>query len=425
MIRLALLVLSACSTPSGGGSLGECVLPVEGYSPRDGCLEFGGVNHNFTGLHVGDDYCAPSGTEVQAISDGVVAVVTTRGTVSDNWGPIVLVDHPSVNGAPVCAIYGHVVGTVPPGTVVAAGDTLATIYDGSEVASWWSDHVHFGVYGGSCSELPCTSASCAARGYLDESLWPGSYVDPYTYVAAGCALDSDTVGDTAYVEPVDTAAPNPECACADADGDGWYAEGCDDSACDGARQDCEDTDRHVYPGATELTDYVDNDCDGQVDEDFRVRLSRAFWSNGLACNNSAADFDHCLSEDGGTCLGGQGGGSGWVADGVAFTAYAGSISDSPTVRVGAITLAGLYACYRADATEHYYLPAGHPDLEPDGYTCTTTPVAYVRTDWPDDPSNVAVYYGYAPALSDRMFGTASGEGESCGYAAQGVIWWGW
>ena len=49
--------------------------------------------------------------------------------------------------------------------------------------------------------------------------------------------------------------------CADLDGDGW-----DDEACGGG--DCDDEDPAVNPGEAEVCDGVDNDCDGDVDEGF-------------------------------------------------------------------------------------------------------------------------------------------------------------
>ncbi len=54
------------------------------------------------------------------------------------------------------------------------------------------------------------------------------------------------------------AAP-PWQACVDADGDGYGA------SCS-AGPDCDDLDPSVHPGAEELTDFKDNNCDGQVDE---------------------------------------------------------------------------------------------------------------------------------------------------------------
>lgn len=50
-------------------------------------------------------------------------------------------------------------------------------------------------------------------------------------------------------------------ACTDADGDGFYAE----SGC-GTDVDCDDTDADVNPGATEVCDGLDNNCDAQIDE---------------------------------------------------------------------------------------------------------------------------------------------------------------
>ena len=48
----------------------------------------------------------------------------------------------------------------------------------------------------------------------------------------------------------------------DADGDGHYAPG----SCIEPADDCDDNDNTVYPGALEVCDSKDNDCDGQVDE---------------------------------------------------------------------------------------------------------------------------------------------------------------
>jgi MYXO-CTERM domain-containing protein len=61
---------------------------------------------------------------------------------------------------------------------------------------------------------------------------------------------------------------------------------CEDNDSDGhcSDVDCNDDDVHVYPGAPELCDQVDNDCDDETDEDFP--------DLGQACD-SASDEDQC------------------------------------------------------------------------------------------------------------------------------------
>ena len=48
----------------------------------------------------------------------------------------------------------------------------------------------------------------------------------------------------------------------DADGDGHYAPG----SCQTPNDDCDDNDPTIFPGATELCDGKDNNCNGEIDE---------------------------------------------------------------------------------------------------------------------------------------------------------------
>ncbi|MFT5584316.1 MAG: hypothetical protein ACI9VR_001901 [Cognaticolwellia sp.] len=54
-------------------------------------------------------------------------------------------------------------------------------------------------------------------------------------------------------------SPLPVQDLTDLDGDGFYAE-------EGPEQDCNDGDPNIFPGAEDVCDYVDNNCDGAVDE---------------------------------------------------------------------------------------------------------------------------------------------------------------
>ncbi len=108
---------------------------------------------------------------------------------------------------------------------------------------------------------------------------------PYALVAGSTpcytvSLYGDTLhqgGDCHVIIPGISAANG---GCSDVDGDTYFSTaGC------GTAVDCNDTDAAVRPGATEVCDGVDNDCDGLVDEGFNLNTD---LSNCGACGNTCA-----------------------------------------------------------------------------------------------------------------------------------------
>ncbi len=95
-------------------------------------------------------------------------------------------------------------------------------------------------------------------------------VDTYEGDEAGeCDDRADNDQDGAFDCDDTQCAGSPDCQGDDADGDGH------DSLASGG-DDCDDTDEYRYPGAIELWDIRDNDCDGNQDEDGRLLVERSF-----------------------------------------------------------------------------------------------------------------------------------------------------
>jgi len=82
-------------------------------------------------------------------------------------------------------------------------------------------------------------------------------------------------------------------ACTDTDKDGYYKEG---GACGSA--DCDDSDNEIYPGAKEIRNNKDDDCDGSTDEGFSSRRSSGGSSGGgrTICTPDwvCSDWSECI-----------------------------------------------------------------------------------------------------------------------------------
>jgi len=80
--------------------------------------------------------------------------------------------------------------------------------------------------------------------------------------------------------------------CTDADQDGYYLEG---QTC-GTEADCDDTDAEINPGATEVCNGVDDDCDGEVDEGVKLTFYQDFDNDTYG--NAAETIQACFPPEG-------------------------------------------------------------------------------------------------------------------------------
>ena len=149
-------------------------------------------------------------------------------------------------------------GAAPPGVLLEQRGSVINVTGGPATIvaqQWVEDRDGVFVFPDDRKELPQTVAVGARYTFVVRFLSD----DPGVYWGT-LALDYQTAGgpvDRRVVIGVGAAATAKEGEDTDADGDGFTPE-------DG---DCDDGDPQTYPGAEELCDGLDNDCDGSLPGD--------------------------------------------------------------------------------------------------------------------------------------------------------------
>ena len=101
-----------------------------------------------------------------------------------------------------------------------------------------------------------------------------------------------------YDEILDLSEKN-SIVCIDNDGDGYGLAGSIGCYYDGI--DCDDDDVLVFPGAPELCDGIDNNCDGNIDENITKECGDYICVGDQTCTNGVWDVCSSLGYDAGIC----------------------------------------------------------------------------------------------------------------------------
>ncbi len=244
---------------------------------------------------------------------------------------------------------------------------------------------------GATKQLDCYTGNVTLSGQTSTGTYswtgPGGYTseeqNPTVGAAGEYTLTTTTYG-CALTDKV-TVVPSPplETYYADRDQDGFGDANTITKLCSPIPNyvlnagDCDDTDNTVYPGAPELCDGLDNDCNGQADDDVPTTTFYAD-ADGDGLGDPNTSREDCA-----------------VPDGYVINA---SDCDDTDAAIGAATT--FYADADAD---------GYGD-ETETFTGCTAPNGFVARAGDCDDANNTVYPG-APELCDGLDNDCNGQAD--------------
>jgi hypothetical protein len=280
--------------------------------------------------------------------------------------------------------------------------------DAVDAVPWYRDEDDDG-YGGEVDFVACEGFEVMTGGDCDDG-------DPEAYPGAEevCdAVDNDCDGD------VDEGATDAVDGWQDADGDGYgdgatAVEGCAGSEGFATNaDDCDDGDAAVYPGAREVLDGRDNDCDEGTDPDALTVDDADATLTGEATGD-AAGVALTWCDDAGRLLVGAGIGMVYAVD---APVAAGSLGDAPFVATG---WTGGLACGDLDGDGDGELALGTADgVALVAEAATGTPALSAELD-ADEVDALVVVEGVLVAASGATVTVwADGTSEAASWSVDG------
>lgn len=291
-----------------------------------------------------------------------------------------------------------------------------------------------GCANGSC----CGTNACQASGQSSGAFCSGSEAVSCG-TASGCIVETSRLNCAATGRTCSAGS----CSCNHTCNAG--ATRCSGGTAQACLPDASGCRRWVNQPATELPNYVDDDCDGFIDEDFRRTLYRRQASNGFGYSHPSVDADHCFSfspspTNGGSCIGSQRAGWSYDRDYQDIQIYGLSTAqhsavqtlNSSVIRLGApgsILLARLADCYRGAGTEHRYVTtdsAAYASFSSDpAWNCTFAGFVKTGSLANGDPREITMRAHWHQAASDHMYDTGTSSGQVEGFQSLGPAWFAW